>query len=247
MNSDPNATRPHAQIPPPALRGYTGPLATYHQPHSDYLHHPLHRLYRRKIRGVRVLWFGIGMVVGGVLGFALIIILSALVYTRIPVVVHNFTGEPDVTITISEEYLSSEAEKRLGEGFQSVNPNLTLLAVTVEITAENRIDYQANFHVNIPFLSTDVSAAIKNQINVQDGKLVINMVGDPQLGNLDLPLDVLPFDLKGEITRAVDKVNNDLVVSEMNKFLESSLTGTSFFLDGVITDERNVNLRLRQP
>ncbi|HKP52450.1 MAG TPA: hypothetical protein VJ183_07340 [Chloroflexia bacterium] len=246
MNSDPNSTRPHAQVPPPALRGYTGPLATYHQPHSDYLHHPLHRVYRRKIRGVRMLWFGAGMVVGGILGFALIIILTALVYTRIPALVQTVTDEPDVTITISEQYLSSEAGKRLGEGFQSVNPNLTLIAVSIEITSENRIDYQANFHVNIPFVSTDISAAIKNQINVQDGELVINMVGDPQLGNLNLSLDLLPFNLKGEITRAIDRVNNDLVVSEMNKFLESSLTGTNFFLEGVTTDERDVMLLLRQ-
>ena len=195
---------------------------------------------------MRMLWFGAGMVVGGILGFALIIILTALVYTRIPALVQTVTDEPDVTITISEQYLSSEAGKRLGEGFQSVNPNLTLIAVSIEITSENRIDYQANFHVNIPFVSTDISAAIKNQINVQDGELVINMVGDPQLGNLNLSLDLLPFNLKGEITRAIDRVNNDLVVSEMNKFLESSLTGTNFFLEGVTTDERDVMLLLRQ-
>ncbi len=242
--SDPSATRP--QVPPPAQRGFTGPIMGGYQPHSDYLRHPLHRVYRRKMRGSRMLWFGMGMVFGGVLGFALIIILSALVHTRIPAVVHNFTGDPDVTITISEDYLSSQAQASLSGGFKTINPNLTLTAVKVEISPENRIDYAANFHVNIPFFTTDVTAAIKNQINVQDGKLVITMVGDPQLGNLNLPLDTLPFNLKGEIARAVDSVNNGLVVTQINKFIEASLAGTDIFLDGVTTDDRQISLRLRQ-
>ncbi len=243
MNTDPSATRP--QVPPPAMRGYTGPL-TGSQSRSDYLHHPLHRVYRRKMRGSRVLWFVFGMVFGGILGLSILLLLSAMVYTRIPKVLHNFTGNPDVTITISEEYLTSEAQARLGEGFRTINPNLTLLAVQIQVSSENRIDYQADFHVNIPFFATDVTAAIKNQISVQDGKLVINMVGDPQVGNLNLPLDALPFNLKDEMRRAVDSVNNGLVVTEMNKFLDASLTGTNFGLDGVTTDDQNVTLRLRQ-
>ena len=177
--------------------------------------------------------------------FSLILLLSALVYTRIPKVVHNFTGDPDVTITISENYLTGEAQAQLGD-FRTINPNLTLLAVQISISPENRIDYEANFHINIPFFAADVSAAIKNQINVQDGKLVMNMVGDPQLGNLNLPLDALPFNLKGEIARAVDSINNGLVVVEMNKLLDSSLNGTGFFLDGVTTDDKQIMLRLRQ-
>lgn len=243
MNTDPSATRP--QVPPPALRGYSGPL-TGHQPNSDYLHHPLHRVYRRRMRGSRVIWFVLGTLFGGLLVFALIFLLSALVYTRIPKVVHNFTGDPDVTITITEGYLSSEAQSRLGEDFRTINPNLTLLAVQILVSPENRIDYEANFHINIPFFAADVSASVKNQINVQDGKLVMNMVGDPQLGNLNLPLDALPFNLKGEIARTVDSVNNGLVVAEMNTFLNSSLNGTSFFLDGVTTDDKQIVLRLRQ-
>ena len=245
MNSDPNATRPH--VPPPALRSYTGPMSGYHQPHSDFLHHPLHRVYRRKIRGVRVLWFGVGMVIGGIMAFALIILLSALVYTRIPKVVQAVTGDPDLTITLTEGYINREVAARIVQGFDLGNPNLTFLGASVEITGENRIDYQANFNVNIPFFSSNITAQIKNQITAQNGALVITMVGDPQIGNLSLPLDALPFNLKGSITQAFDRVNNDIVVAQINKYLQGSLTGTSLALDAVTTDERNLVLLLRQP
>lgn len=198
------------------------------------------------MRGSRVVWFILGMMFGGLLVFGLILLLSALVYTRIPKVAHNFTGNPDVTINITEDYLTSQAQARLGDSFRTVNPNLTLLNVKLAVSPENRLDYQADFHINIPFFAADVTAAVKNQINVADGKLVMNMVGDPQLGNLNLPLDALPFNLKGEIARAVDSVNNGLVVAEMNKFLDNSLTGTDFFLDGVTTDDQSITLRLRQ-
>ena len=142
--------------------------------------------------------------------------------------------------------MSSEAQAQLGDSFRTINPNLTLLQVQLAVSPENRLDYQANFHINIPFFAADVTAAVKNQINVQDGKLVMNMVGDPQLGNLNLPLDALPFNLKDEIARAVDSVNNGLVVAQMNKLLDSSLNGTDFFLDGVTTDDSQITLRLRQ-
>lgn len=249
MDSDPSATRPHSQqnIPPPAMRGYSGPLpGPGYPPHSDYLHHPLHRVYRTKIRGVRVVWFVTGMVLGGIFALALIILLSALAFKAIPKIVHDFTGEPAVTLSITEDYLNSQAQKRLGDGFRPINSSLVLLAVGVGIAPENRIDYQANFHLNVPFISADVSAFVKNQINVKDGKVVINMVGDPQLGNLNLPLESLPFNLKDEINRAVDGVNNGLVGTEINKMVESSLGSTDLFLDGITTDDSSITLRLRQ-
>lgn len=242
MNSDPGATRPH--VPPPALRGYSGPLVNQ-PPHSDYLHHPLHRVYRRRMRGSRVLWFTFGMVFGGVLAFVLILVLSALVYTRIPKVIQESAGDPDVSVVITEDYINREIDKRLISGFDLGNPNLAFLGARMEITGENRLDYQANFHLNVPFFSTNISAFIKNQVSVQDGELVVNMVGDPQLGNLSLPLDALPFNLKDAVRGAVDRVNNDILVAEMNKTFKASLTGTDFYLDSVATDERNIYLRLK--
>lgn len=249
MNSDPSATRPHSQhqIPPPAMRGYSGPLPGPGQPpHSDYLRHPLHRVYRTKIRGVRAVWFITGMMLGGIFALGLIVLLSALAFKPLPKLVQNFTGEPDVTLSISEEYLSGQAQKRLGEGFSPVNSSLVLIAVGVGVGPENRIDYQANFHLNVPFISADISAVVKNQISVKEGKVVLNMIGDPQLGNLNLPIEALPFNLKDEITRAVDNVNNGLVGTEINEMVESSLTGTDLFLDGITTNESSITLRLRQ-
>ena len=175
----------------------------------------------------------------------LILVLSALVYTRIPKVVLPAAGEPDVTVVIAEDYINKEIDKHLLGGFELGNPNLTFLGARMEITGANRLDYQANFHVNVPFISLDISAFIKNQVSVQDGQLVVNMVGDPQLGNLSLPLDALPFNLKDAVRGAVDRVNNGILVVEMNKTFQASLTNTDFYLDSVATDENNVYMRLK--
>jgi hypothetical protein len=79
---------------------------------------------------------------------------------------------------------------------------------------------------------------------VQDGKLVIGMTGEPQLGNLNLPLNLLPFNLNGRVKQAIDKVNNELLISEINKSLESGFGGSQFSVQGVTTDYDGMTIRL---
>src|SRR5438105_14250723 len=62
---------------------------------EEYHGHPLHHIYRRRIRGVRVRWLGGGFVFGVVLGVLFTLVASALVVTQFPAVVQSFTGEPD--------------------------------------------------------------------------------------------------------------------------------------------------------
>src|SRR5439155_7548247 len=49
---------------------------------EDDRHHPLHRVYRKRIRGIRMRWFGSGLGLGVLVGILLTLIASALVVTQ---------------------------------------------------------------------------------------------------------------------------------------------------------------------
>ena len=61
-----------------------------------------------------------------------------------------------------------------------------------------------------------------------------------------VPLGLLPFDLNGRIKRAIDKLNNDLLISEMNRSLTSGFGGSGFAVEGVTTSDNSMTVRLRQ-
>src|SRR5687767_5405864 len=147
------STRPNSTYNPPAARN-TPPLGYAPPPGvgSDYIHHPLHRVYARKVRWVRLRWFLGGLLFGGLLAFALIILLSALVYTRIPKVEQFLTGTPDLVLTLSEDYLNTEAQARIAAGYDTGVPGLTLRGARVNLGTENRMDMQAEFHLEALFV-----------------------------------------------------------------------------------------------
>ena len=53
----------------------------------------------------------------------------------------------------------------------------------------------------------NVSPSATNQLSVQNGKLTMGMIGQPRLGDLQAPLDMLPFDLAGQVRQAVDQLH----------------------------------------
>jgi hypothetical protein len=59
-------------------------------------------------------------------------------------------------------------------------------------------------------------------------------------------LDFLPFDLKGTIRQAVDNVNNNLLLSEINGAAKPSLDGANFAMNSVSTDEGALTIRLKE-
>jgi hypothetical protein len=61
-----------------------------------------------------------------------------------------------------------------------------------------------------------------------------------------VPINLLPFDLEGEITRVVNRVNNDTIVTEINQSLQSGFGGTDFAVEGVTTDDSGMTIRLQQ-
>ena len=81
----------------------------------------------------------------------------------------------------------------------------------------------------------------------KDGKLALNMVGDPQLGNLNVPLGMLPFNLKDQVATAINKVNNDLIISEINNSLVAGFGSADFVVQGVSTDDSGMTIRLQHP
>jgi hypothetical protein len=251
MSNDPSSTRPYY---PPAVR--QTPAAGYPTPPgiggnrtrlgTDYLHHPLHGIYRRQIRGVRLRWLFTGCIAGGLMVFALSLLLSVLVYTRIPAVVQSFTGAPDLTVTLAEHYLNRMSAARLAGGYDTGVPGLSIRALNLNVGPDNRLDYQVEFHLDSPVGSYDLSATIMNQVLVEGERLAVNMVGDPQIGNLRLPLEVLPFNLKDEVAKVVNSLNNNMLTAELNQPLEASLSGANLAIEGVITSEEAMSIRLRE-
>ena len=193
---------------------------------DEYLHHPLHHVYRKRIRGIRMRWLGSGVILGAIIGVILTLVASALVVTQFPPVAQYLAGEPDLSVVIGESYLNREAADRLKNGSIASSGNLALTGVKIDLKPDNRMDLQPTFNADIGIAKFDLNPAVKNNLTVQDGKLVISMLGDPQLGNLNLPLELLPFDLNGEVRKSVDKVNNDLLIAEINQALSSASAGT---------------------
>ncbi len=213
---------------------------------GDDRDHPLHRVYRKRMRGVRVRWLTSGWVLGLVSGIALTLIVSAVVVTQVPEVAQSIAGDPDVVVVIGEGYLNRVAAERMNGSYATGVEGLTLTALHMDLKPDNRMDLQTGFNINAFFTSLNTTAGVKNRIAVENGQLAVHMIGDPQLGNLNVSLDALPFNLKDRIAGAVDKVNNDLIISEINKSLQSSFGGSDFAIVGISTDENGLNIRLKQ-
>ncbi|HEY0071483.1 MAG TPA: hypothetical protein VGE04_16075, partial [Chloroflexia bacterium] len=119
-------------------------------------------------------------------------------------------------------------------------------SLRLDLQPGQRMDIQPNFYVNLGFFDFDSTAIVRNELAVEDGKLVIRMVGDPQLGNLNVSLDALPLDLKGTVASAVDRINNELLISEINQSLISGFGGTNFDVYSLSTEDDKLTIRLRQ-
>ncbi len=220
------------------------PHTPAHNPQSDVAH-PLHRVYRKRIRGIRLRWFGSGCVLGVLVGMLVTLLASALVVTQLPSVVQSFSGAPDVAVVIGENYLNREATNRIKGSYPTGVPNLVITGLAIDLKPQNRMDLQVDFNADFSITKLDVMAAVKNELTVQNGKLVISTIGDPQLGNLNLPLELLPFDINSSVKQAINKVNNDLLISEINNSLQSGFGGTDFTVEGVTTDDSGMTIRLQ--
>lgn len=207
----------------------------------------MYRTGTKGIRGIRMRWFSGGFVAGALTGIVVVIAASAMAITNIPRLDQLITGEPDVSVVIGEAYLNREAAKRVNGAYPTDIPGLTLTAVSLDLKSNNRMDLQTNFKLDALFVQLDLQAAVQNQLSVKEGQLAINMVGDPQLGNLNVPLHMLPIDLHRSVTQAVDKVNNDLLMSEINERLRTGFGDSGFVVEGAHTTETALEVYLSEP
>jgi hypothetical protein len=205
----------------------------------------LHRHYRKRIRGIRMRWLGSGLTLGVLAGIALILVASALVVTQFPSVLQGVTTEPDVAVVIGESFLNREAANKLKQPYSTGIGTLTLQSINIDLKPDNRMDLQPTFAMNVFFTTLQVSPAAKNLLEVQNGKLVSSMVGDPQVGSLNVPLETLPFNLNAQLKQAIDKVSNDLLITPINQSLQSGFGSPQFTIEGVTTSETALTVRMR--
>lgn len=254
---DPERTlRPYDPYdPPPAAgaRGYGSDRARYaavSAPKSGPVPAPApdarRLLSRAYIRWLRARWFGGGFAAGAITGIVLTVLASAMAITSIPRLAQLFTGEPDVSVIIGEPYLNREATRRINGAYPTDIPGLTLTAVNLDLKPDNLIVLQASFRAEVLFAQFDLQTTTRNQLSVRDGQLVISMVGDPQLGTLNVPLHLLPNDFNRSVTEAIDRVDNDLLVSEINRRLSAGFGGSDFAVTGVRTTETGLEVQLAE-
>ncbi len=197
--------------------------------------HPLHGAYRKRVRGVRLRWFISGMFIGVVSGILVTLGLSILAVTAVPGTIQSLTGQPDLSVAIHEDYLNRKAAARVNGSYPTGIEGVTLTSIALDLQEGNRMDLRPVFKVSAFFVQFDVNAVVMNDLSVKDGKLALAMVGDPQLGNFDVPLGLLPFDLNKTITDAVNQINNELLATELNESIRGSVNGSTFTIETVTT------------
>jgi hypothetical protein len=179
-------------------------------------------------------------------GVVLVLALATFGASRfLPLSNDPSSGSADIVVTVDEGYLNKLVTEQVGNSYATGINGLTLIALRVDVGLANRVDLTPTFRVDAGFFQFDVNARVNNRLSVQDGQLVLTMVGDPQLGDLNVSLDVLPFDLPGMIRQAVDRLNNNLLLEQINANIKPSLDAANFRIDGLVTDNNGLTVSLK--
>lgn len=167
-------------------------------------------------------WMG-GIIVGWLTGVATLLILAALSVHLAP---HPgpVTGDTDIRLQISASYLNDAVQRRLEQNPPAV-ANIKTVKLDLGLTPDSSMVLTPTFDVAGLF---QVSPSATNQLTVRDGKLAMEMIGQPRLGDLQIPLDLLPFDLTGEVHKAVDEITNNVLLAELNDMLKAGSGGDAF-------------------
>ena len=220
-------------------------MSTYNPRSTSYLRSQVSG--RRSSGSTCFIWFTSGCIFGLIGGVLLVLALATFAASPIlPFDLDPSPGEADIVVSVDEAYLNTLIAERVNGSYPTGIDGLTLTALQVDLNPENRMDLVPTFHVETGFFQFDVTARVKNRLTVEDGELAIAMQGDPQIGDLNMSLGVLPFDLAGTIRQAVDRVNNDLLLAEINGAAKPSLESANFQLDSVATDDGALTIRLEQ-
>ena len=195
---------------------------------------------------IRFRWFTMGCSLGLLAGIVLVLALATfgashfLPFSDLP-----SSSTADIVVSVDEGYLNRLVTEQVGNSYPTGIDGLTLTSLRVDVTTQNRVALMPTFRVDAGLFQFDVNARVNNHLGVQDGKLVLSMMGDPQLGDLNMSLDVLPFDLPGMIRRAVDTLNNNLLLEQINANIKPSLDAANFTIDGLVTDDNGLTVSLK--
>ncbi len=218
---------------------------SYQQPRStSYLRSQI-ASNRRSGTGLCSLWFSVGCIFGLIGGILLVIAVATFGATRIPAFIDNpKPGDADVIVSVDESYLNKAIAQRVNGSYPTGVDGLNLTDLQIDLSPDNRMDLLATFHADVAFFSFDIPARIDNRVSIGENRaLSLGMIGDPQIGDLNVSLDLLPFDLKGTIREAVNNVNNNLLIAEINS---AATNGTGFTMDSVTTTDDLLTVKLSE-
>jgi hypothetical protein len=187
-------------------------------------------------------WFVIGWLLGLLGGAAgLFFLLLIAPHRSLLPQVPPFT-DPDITISISESYLNSQAQEQLETTHPIVLPYVSVTGVELDLQPGNRMRLQPTFHAAV----VDVAATVENNVRLDNGQLALQMNGDPKIQDIPIPLDWLPFDLPQQVRQAVDRINNELLSSELNRQISAGFGSTAFRITAITTDENAITFKLKR-
>lgn len=193
-------------------------------------------------RGRAVAFLG-GLLVGllgGAAGLLLLLLMAAARQPLISLVPPFANPDPDITIGIRERYLNSQANEEL-KTHPIELPYISVTSIELDFQAGNQMRLKPTFHATL----VDVSATVINQVVIENGAIALHMVGDPQIQDIQIPIDWLPFNLAGEIRNAVDRINNELLSAEINRQLAAGFGSDRFRIVDVTTTDEYLTVRLQ--
>ncbi len=192
---------------------------------------------RRQVAALLIVWL-LGLL-GGATGlfFLLLIAPHHPLLPQVPAF-----SDPDITISISESYLNSQAQQALKTTNPIVLPYVTVTGVEIDLQPGNRMRLQPMFHAAV----VDVAATVENNVRLDNGQLALQMNGDPKIQDIPIPLDWLPFNLPQQVRQAVDRINNELLSSEMNRQISAGFGSAEFRITSITTDDTTITFKLKR-
>jgi hypothetical protein len=183
-----------------------------------------------------------GFIIGWLTGVVTLLVLSGLA-VHLAALNGPAAGDSDIRLQINIQYLNDAVRSRLRQQPQVIVGNVKTTDLTLGLAPQAALVMTPTFDVAGFF---QVSPTTDNQLSVRDGKLAMNMVGDPRLGDLPVPISLLPFDLAGQIHQAVDQITNDVLLAELNNDLRAGFGSDTFDVIEVQTDGDYLALKLRR-
>ncbi|HMA33110.1 MAG TPA: hypothetical protein VKY74_01420 [Chloroflexia bacterium] len=183
-----------------------------------------------------------GFLIGWGTGVVTLLALAAVAVHLAPIG-SPVAGETDVRLAINIRYLNDVVQRRLAANPPVAVAEIKTRSLQLGLLPQAGMVLTPTFDVAGLFA---ISPSVTNQLAVQDGKLAMTMIGDPRLGDLQVPLDVLPFDLAGEVRQAVDKITNDVLLAELNTNLKAGFGNDAFTVVEVQTEGNYLLVKLER-